>query len=541
MHKFTEQELEILKKYITNPQSDIFALKNLHGIAGAAFARYSRAKGGFREILLKEFLKEGILDPSHAEELIARILVAFGDDSVGELEGAHMSLENISNLATKVIEDRRIGGSPIEQSSRYVIYDQKDENGKFRYLREQKIMASEYANLYEETLDFVFRTYVDLMQKIQDYFMKLKSIEAAAYDIRGIGKEIYFQDCEDDKEKEAFRKTYTFDIRTKACDTLRCLLPAATLTNVGVFGNGRFFQNLLTKLYSHPLTEMNEIAKKAHEELNKLIAQYVKRAKKNDYNAKIDSKMQKLADEIFGNTTIENEEKTVLLENAKTEKEFRDFTISQMFYPYVNHPLRQIREITAKLSEEKKLLVIKTYIGDRKTRRDRPGRALEFGYPLTFDILLDFGAYRDIQRHRICTQERQRLSPYLGFEMPKEVIDAGFEKQVILCRDKSYELYEKLKHDFREEASYAVLFGFNIRFCMGMNDREAMHLIELRSGKQGHPSYRKLSQKMHNLIKERAPWRAEMLKFVDHNEYFWSRAESEASQRVRERKLEERG
>src|SRR2546425_1147218 len=115
--QFTPEEIETLKAYVTDPTGDVFVIKNLPGIVGAAYARYSRAPGGFRQVFLKEFIKEGQIDAKRASELIERVLVAYGDDSVGELEGAHVSFENISILATKEIEDRRIGGSPIEQST----------------------------------------------------------------------------------------------------------------------------------------------------------------------------------------------------------------------------------------------------------------------------------------------------------------------------------------------------------------------------------------------------------------------------------------
>ena len=538
--KFTATELEILSKYVTDPEGDIFAIKNLPGIVGAAYARYSRAKGGFREVLLKEFLKEGIIDPKHAEELIERILIAFGDDSVGELEGAHMSFENISNLAAKEIEDRRIAGSPIEQSSRYVFYDHRDAQGNFRYLREKRIMASPYAQEYVTTLDFVFQTYCDLIEPMTEYFKKLKPIEHAAYDILGNGEKQKFRDLKNDNDKKAFERTYRFDLKTKTCDTLRCLLPAATLTNVGIFGNGRFFQHLITHLLTKNVVEFNEIGRKAHTELSKVIAQYVRRAKRNEYNAETDSAVRSLTQDLLKNTPAEKGDEVTLLENPRTEKEFEDYLIAQMLYAASSHPLTQLRRFVQKLSEKEKMRIVDAYYGKRSVRRDRPGRALEFGYPLTFDLVGDFGMYRDIQRHRMCTQERQLLSPYLGFDIAHELIEARQGDTIAECRDRSALLYEKLAREFPEEAQYVVLFGFNIRWCMGMNDREAMHLLELRTVPQGHPSYRQLCQKMHSAIATRSPWRAAHMSFVDHADYFWSRGDAEARQRVKERAIEKK-
>ncbi|MEK7528473.1 MAG: FAD-dependent thymidylate synthase [Patescibacteria group bacterium] len=539
MARFTKEEIELLKKYVTDPEGDIFAIKNMDGMAGAAYARYSRAKGGFREVLLNEFIKEGHIDPKHADQLIERILIAFGDDSVGELEGVHVSLENISNLAAKEIEDRRIGGSPIEQSSRYVFYDQKDENGGWRYLREKKIMDSEHASEYVAAMDFFFKTYCDLIEPMTAYFGKQKPLEVAEYDIRGNGEKQRWDDLSDE-ERPAFERTYKFDLKTKTCDTLRSLLPAATLTNVGMFGNGRFFQGLISHLLTKNVAEFNEIGKKLFSETSKLIPQYVRRARKSEYTLENSIVMFKLADSLLNDITPETAEQVTLLLNPKNEKEFDEQFIAQMLYAFCHHPISQLRKIVAKLPKEKRDVIVATYYGDRKTRRDRPGRALEFGYPLTFDLIGDFGAYRDIQRHRMCTQERQRLSPHLGFNMPHELIEAGFEKIVGECVDRSAALYDRLVKEFPEEAQYAILFGFNIRWNMGMNDREAMHLLELRTVAQGHPSYRKLCQEMHRAIAERSPWRAALMKFVDYNDYYWSRGDSEARQRVKEKKLEEK-
>src|SRR3989338_3782695 len=185
---FSPSDRAKLEQYVTYCDGDIFAVKNLEGIVGAVYARYSRASTGFRETLLKEFVEAGQIDPAKAEALIERVLIAFGDDSVGELEGAHVSFEDISNLATKEIEDRRIGGSPIEKSTRYVLYDQPGPDGRFRYHRDPAVMASEHAAAYAPTMDFIFKTYAELVEPMREYYRGLKPPEAAEYDINGDGK-----------------------------------------------------------------------------------------------------------------------------------------------------------------------------------------------------------------------------------------------------------------------------------------------------------------------------------------------------------------
>ena len=530
---FSREELSLLAQHVTNPLGNVFCVTNLPGITGPIFARYSRAQGGFREILTKEFLKEGKINAKKADNLIARVLVAYGDDSVGELEGTHLALEQISNLATKIVEDCRIGGSPIEQSTRYVFYDQKDREGKFKYLREKKIMASPHAQHYTETMDFLFQTYCDLIKPLQEHFTKLKPLQEAEYNIKGTGN-LKLKDLQESKDIDAFKRTYDTDIRTKACDTTRTILPASTLTNVGLYGNGRFYQGLLTKLFTDTLTEPNELANLTRTELDKTMPQFIKRAKTDEYSREREYNMHKLAQEILKGIHPEKESPVVLLDNQPNLINIA----AECLFKYSQHPTQQIRNIISNLPPQKTREIIHTYNGPRKTRRDRPGIALEFGYPLTFDLLGDFGIYRDLQRHRMLTQERQELTPYLGFFIPQEIIDAGLTHKITLCKEKSIQLYEALHKDFPKEAQYAVLFGFNIRFRMGMNFREAMHMWELRTTPQGHPNYRKMCQHMHNAIKQKHPEMAELLTYVDHNEYFWSRADSEAKQRRKEQELD---
>ncbi|MFA6604258.1 MAG: FAD-dependent thymidylate synthase [Patescibacteria group bacterium] len=561
MSPFSPADRSKLTPYVTSTEGDVFAVKNLEGIVGAVYARYSRAATGFRETLLKEFVEEGHINAAKAGDLIERVLVAYGDDSVGELEGAHVSFENVSILATKEIEDRRIGGSPIEKSTRYVLYDERGPDGNFRYYRDPDVLASEHGPAYIETMDLIFQTYADLVGPMQDYYKKLKPIEIAEYDINGDGAKETLAALKDDADLKAFKRTYNADIRTKACDTLRYLLPIATLTNVGVFGNGRFFQNVLTSLYSADLPEARRLAESAQRELDQIMPRYVKRAKRQEYAVNNRERMKKLAAEMFvGIAPIEEPPVTLVdrgedamaaklggelamsadaLRGALRDEE-DDLLLSCMLYQFTVHPLRQIRDIVRQLKPEQKQRLIEAYVGARQTRRDRPGRAFEAGYPYTFDLATDFGTYKDLMRHRMTTQLRQKFTPLHGFVMPPDLEAAGFANQAKLCSEKAAELYNRLTPDFPEQASYATLHGSKVRFIMGLNDREASHLIELRTTPQGHPSYRKVCQEMHKAIAARSPWRAAVIRFADHNDYFWSRAASEARQRSEERELDKR-
>lgn len=558
MSNFTPEERAKLEPFVTDTESDIFAVKNLEGIVGAVYARYSRASTGFRETLLKEFVEEGHVSAAKAQDLIERVLIAFGDDSVGELEGVHVSFENISILATKEIEDRRIGGSPIEKSTRYVLFDKPAKDGNFRYYRDPAVMASPHAAAYVETMDFIFRTYAKLVEPMQDFYRGLKPIEAAEYDINGDGAKERLADLKNDEDIKAFKRTYSADIKTKACDTLRYLLPLATLANVGIFGNGRFFQNVLSHCYSSDLPEARELADRLRAQLDKIIPRYVKRAKRQDYLVTNRQRMKELAAVLFAGASPETTDAVRLVERdseslakklqgrlisaetiQKALLEEDDILfVSQMLFSYTNLPMGQISAKVRTMTLAERQKVIDAYVGERQTRRDRPGRAFEAGYTYTFDLLTDFGTYKDLMRHRMSTQLRQKFTPKLGFAMPPDLAAAGFAAEAEACQTKAAALYDRLLPEFPEQASYAALHGSLVRWIFGFNDREASHLIELRTTPQGHPSYRKVCQQIHRAIAARSPWRAAVIKFADHNDYFWSRADSEARQRAEEKALD---
>lgn len=526
-----EKRKQALSKYVSNPDGNFFVLMDLgvSGIAGAAFARYSRARGSFKETFVREFLDDDGQIVSGKAEVLERILLEFGDDSVGELEGAHTSWEGISNLATKKIEDKRIGGSPIEQSSRYVVFDMQDEQGRWPYLREKRIMDSRFADKYVETMDFLFKRYKGLINGLREFFQVLTPLDEFKSKMRidGEVKEVMLKDLTSEQQIRDFKTTYNFVMRTSACDRARVILPSATVTNVGIFGNGRFYQNVLTSLYSEDLAEMQDIARRQHAELNKVIEVYVRRARRNDYLVETRRNMSRLTRELLDDVKPEKSLDDVVMIDFDPD-DLEDNIVAQALFRFSRHPIGQLRGIVKELPADKKQEILDTYVGSRERKTDRPGRALEIGYPLSFEIISDFGVYRDLHRHRMLTQERQDLTASLGHIIPSEVEEAGFSDVVEECYARSRDLHFALLGDYPEEAQYATLFGHNIRFFMGMNPREAMHMWELRTGPQGHPNYRRICQKMHTLTGSKYPSVAASMKFVDYNDYRHARAGSEA-------------
>jgi len=530
--ELTDREKVLLGPYVTDVEAKVFSLKNLNPeVIGAALARYSRAPTGFKETVVREFLNpDGTPNDVKGSEMIDRVVNKFGDESVAELAVAPLCIEEISNLMTKIIEDCRIGGSPIEESTRYVLYDQQRE-GRWRYVCPANIRASGLKEAYVQTMDFIFETYASMVEPMQELFRKRLPAEQFPIEVERNGgtRKAGLKDLEGDNERRAHRIAYNFTIRSAACDVIRCVLPAATQANLGLVGNGRFYSGLISKLLSQDFMEAQDLAGKIRDALNHLIPTFIKRAAKNDYRIKIDRAMRTLCDDLFQGVSIDSSPEVVLLEDRDEDYWFN--LLASMIFPYVQHPTGQIRGIVRALPEAKQKEIFAVYIGERQSKRDRPGRALEYGYPVNFDIIAGFGEYRDLQRHRMLTQQRQDMGVLLGYSIPEEIQEIGKGEAAQECFERAESLYgDLIKAGMRAEAQYASLFNHFIRWNMGMNLRELGHFTELRTQKAGHPKYRRVCQTMAKLYLRRHPEMERVLRFVDHNDYDQgiTRAEQEA-------------
>ncbi|MFP6637421.1 MAG: FAD-dependent thymidylate synthase, partial [Nitrospinaceae bacterium] len=288
--------------------------------------------------------------------------------------------------------------------------------------------------------------------------------------------------------------------------------------NVGLVGNGRFFSGLITKLLSSDLYEAHELAESIRKALNTQIPTFIKRAGRNAYVADNHQKMRELCRGFFSSIEIESSAEVELLDDSPQAQWVN--LLSNMIFPYVRHSSMQIRGVVKALPEERKRQIFETYVGSRQSKRDRPGRALEYGYPIQFDILAGFAEYRDLQRHRMLTQQRQELGIDLGYSVPEEIDEIGMGSDVQECFERTESLHRDLKRTgMEQEAQYATLFNHFIRWNMGMNLRELGHLVELRTQKAGHPKYRRTAQMMARLYLKRNPEMEPVLQFVDYNDY----------------------
>ena len=552
--EFTADEQARLAPFFTNLDRPTFGLKLPQEVAGALFSRYSRSTKSLRRTFLDEFLGDAALglgdlldahaSPSDdsaalkkARAFYDRVLVGYGDDSVAQLGGAHLACENISNVAAKLLEDARIGIAPLEKSTRYVRFDQKDADGNYLFYSEPKIMASRHGGTYLEVMNLLFETYSRQMQPMLDHVAKSLPIKQLEVRDPASGKGLSYSEAAKDERLRRWAETaYRATVRAHACDVLRSYLPAATLTNVGMFGVGQAFEYLLSKFFSHPLSEAQELAAAMNGELSQLIPSFIKRAQSNEYLAGTAAAAKALARNLTGAPTASSSEPVTLIDyDSQAEEKI----IAGILYPHARQPLAQLREIAATMSGTERRNIVDEFFSKRRHRRDKLGRAFENVY-YTFDILGNLGLYRDLHRHRILTQERQDFTTIHGYDTPLEIEEAGFKSEFQNCMKRAADLYEQIHRDLPAESQYVVPFAYKIRWYMKMNLREAVHMCELRTMPQGHPDYRFICQEMWRKIQSVHPALAEAGRFVDWQKYRLGRLQSEMRTEFKKSAIENR-
>ncbi len=518
--EFTADERARLAPYFTNLDSHVFALINLpETVKGALFARYSRSAKSLRRLFLDEFAEKVSAAPNpsegsagaagleRAERLYARVFNEYGDDSVAQLGGAHIACEYVSNVLTKVLEWGRLMAY-LEQSTRYVPYTDKLDD-RWRYHVPDEIPPGRLREKYVATMDAAFAAYAKWIAPMQAHFATRYPKSPADSDA-----------------------VHRAAIRAKALDTLRGLLPAATQSNVGIFGTGQAFEGLLLRMRANPLSEVRTCADQMLTELRKVIPAFLTRVDQperggrwSEYFAGIRGELEDIAADL---SAVEPEPRNeVTLTDFDPDGETK--VVAAALYSVSDLPDDQLLDIARRLSADERLSILRTYVGSRTNRRHRPGRAFE-RTSYRFDVLTDYGAFRDLQRHRLLTLEWQPLTPRHGFVQPEAIIETGAGDDWHEVMERSATLHEALTASgLQAVAPYAVSMAYRVRFYMDMNAREAMHVIELRSAPQGHPAYRRVCQRMHTLIAERAGHRAlaAAMQFADHSEVELERLSAE--------------
>jgi thymidylate synthase ThyX len=385
-------------------------------------------------------------------------------------------------------------------------------------------MQSSHARAYLELMERLFDTYACQMEPMIEFVKNSLPITELEFRHPRTGESLTYKEIKDDPELKIWaEKAYRSTIRAQACDVLRSYLPAATRTNVGLFGVGQAFEHLLNKLYSHELTEARALASSIHQELNQLIPSFVKRAKANSYLTETWRSVRTLAHEILRSIPIEGSDSVTLVDY---EQDAEEKIIAAVLYPHARHPLTQIKQIIRAMDPTHRMRIVDEYLSRRRHRRDKPGRALEQVY-YTFDILGNLGMYRDLHRHRILTQERQDFTAVHGYDTPQEIIEAGFLSIYTQCMEAAAGVYQKIYTQFPLEAQYVVPMAYRVRWSVKLNLREAVHIGELRTMPQGHPDYRAIVQEMWRKIEKVHPALAYCAKFIDWKTYRLGRLQSE--------------
>ena len=334
----------------------------------------------------------------------------YGDDSVAQLGGVHLACEQSSNVLTKILERGRLM-SYLEQSTRYIPYDSRLPSGHYRYHRDQAVLESSLGARYVGEMDRMFDTYAGLLPALQSF----------------VGRE-------NPRHEGVSELTHRQAVRARCLDALRGLLPAGSLSNVGIFGSGQSYEQLLLRMRAHPLPEARRYADLILIELRKVIPSFLSRIDRPEHGGVWTEYLQARREETGAAVLTScgrwrSRRRAARVTLTEFDPAGEDKVLVAMCYPYLNLAEEDIARHVSALGPEERRTIFQAYVGDRSNRRHRPGRALECT-SYRFDIVADYGAFRDLQRHRMLTIEWQPLSTDLGFEVPPLVEAAGLSGSV---------------------------------------------------------------------------------------------------------------
>jgi thymidylate synthase ThyX len=504
VESFTASERERLSAHFTNLDRPVFALVNLpETVKGALFARYSRYPGTLRRLFLDEFADDlaslgssarwDSREGDRAANLYERVFLGYGDDSVAQLGGAHVACEWVSNVLTKLLQRPRLGAY-LEQSTRYIAYDAPvpDPPGGYRYYRDPELGPR-----YVEAMDELFSIYSAALPAVAAWAKR-------EYPRAG------------DEAPAAHARA----IQAKALDLLRGLLPASSLSHMGIFATGQTYEHLIMHLLAHPLPEACSYGRMILEEIKAVMPSFVARVERPErggawigYLERRAQAGERWAERLDVRADATPGPSVTLLRSEGDEEDL----LAALLFESAGCPETAIRGAVGALDADDRATVLAELVGDRANRRYRPGRGFE-ALRYRFEIVSDYGAFRDLQRHRMLTVQWQSLTPDLGAGVPEQVELAGCGGEYRRALEISRQEYERLAQEgLLQAAPYALCLGYRIRYVLDLNAREAMQLIELRSGREGHPSYRAVAHEMHAQIASVHPAVAEAMTHVDRD------------------------
>jgi thymidylate synthase ThyX len=512
----------------SNRNRDVFLIQTDMIDRGAMMSRYSRTLNlDIRDVYDREFKN----NPERASNFYKRIFLDYGDESVAELTTAQLGIQNISNVLSKVIEEPRIGLSYLEKSSRYVKYNKK-VNGNYLFLPGNEAgisgMEEEYNNLCTELFDFYSTAYSVMIK----YFEQANPLTSFMFEVGG--KNYSYDDLKS-ADAELLDKSYRSSLRSAVLDEIRSLLPASTLTNMGLSGNGRAFISLIERLNAYGTPESMKYADLIYHELEPELPELIDDAVKEHGKAQVDYIRARNA---IGNNIPFNrtrQEKTTLIsymnEDAAIDVASR-LLIYQNTGLYGSYPMTPDQELS----------VIKEIIAMRGNRRHKIGRAFE-SINYTFEVIMNYGAFREFQRHRFFSIIRKPLSTSYGYDIPENLA------KIPELRDRYAELMNKAENTYsriKEKygimlAQYAVPYAYKYPVAFTANLNELTYFIELRSNPQVHPDLRRVAFDLYDQIRKVHPRLASLIKYIDTGEYKLGRLPAEVRKESKKKSLSGNG
>ena len=533
--EWSKRDLDFLEPFATNPQGFVSVIRNLPPeVVGALCSRASRAKNSLLRVLLDEyiyaivdgedeklageliqtidFLKihgfKNILNNQRAQEFYARWLSQYGDDSIAQMTGTHIVYWGISQVAMKFLEDQRVGLEPIEKSTRYVNFGNKIDGRYLYYIPRPDLENLNLLGEYQDTLDRMFDTYTKLLPQLIDWLTK------------------NYKDKKSILEKKAF-------------DTLRGLLPMATLGQVAFRGNAQAFEYLINRTAAHNLGEFRWIAGATKTELDKEIPSLLLRLKDEksiNYQKYLSGRREKIRKCL--NDIVDNEVESIGQPQVKlieSDPDIENKIIAGIIFPENHVSWEACLDKARRFSISDRKKIIDEYFSGRSARWYKVGRALENSY-FRFEIIMNIGGYRDLHRHRMMTQDRQLFSTHHGYDLPVELRESGlaseFESVMILAK----KLFDKIEKSDPDLAQYVVPLAYRMRFYQWQNIRQLFWETELRTISQGHPDYRHIEQEKYRLAKERIPLISEFL-LADMGNYSIARRGTDKKIKDKEKRI----